>query len=77
MEVPKNLRYALEHRCSYAYALMKYDTEVCRWLRANGITVDEKDINLGEEVIFNPLDSMKRILEAIEKAQPSASKSTE
>lgn len=73
MDIPKSVRYALEQRCSHAFALMKYDTELCHWLESNGIKVEFEDIRGGSEMISNPLDSMKRIIEAIEKAPKKSS----
>ena len=68
MKVPAHIKASITARRNAAHVFLNTDREISDWLKKKGISVDDCDINLGNESLFSPDESAERILEAIRKA---------
>ena len=69
MRVPKYILKKIQLRAKHALAWTEYDCDVAAWLRKHDIEVETEDISGGVEGIVHPIESGRRIIQAIEKKQ--------
>lgn len=65
MKIPNYIFKLLLWRRDTAERLLKHDRILSDWLDENNIKVDPADYRCGSEMLFNPDESMQRIIEAI------------
>lgn len=69
MKCPEYIKNALYQRARCAQRFTDLDVMIGEWLDKNQIEVEDYDIYGGCEAYCNPVDSSKRILNAIESAE--------
>ena len=69
MKIPSKIRKLLKRRCDLALKLISVDLDVSKFVLENNISVEEDDYLSGSEMYSNPIDSMERIIKAIEEKE--------
>lgn len=65
MNIPKKVQKLLDRRCKLALQLAEVSYELDEWLDKNGVECESFDTHTGVEIYCNPVDSKRRITEAI------------
>lgn len=69
MKVPQYIMDALRKRAKAAYNFSDSDLLISDYLSKNNIKVSPEDVYGGVEALYNPDESNKRIIKAIENAE--------